>query len=154
MFIKLEEKTMTKQKTLYTAIFLDSESVQKIEAITGLKNNVENIHSTLTFMPNEAVPAELLGTTVKMQVTACGWYTENGTKKNFGLKIAEESLPPEVRNISKNAQQGIQHVTVLVINDGKAVDTAKCKWSTPLNFTIEGKIGYCTIAEPSIVRFN
>lgn len=145
---------MKNQKILYTAIFLNDESVQKIEAITGLKNNVENIHSTLTFMPTEEIPADLLGATVKMQVTASGWYTENSTKKNFGLKIAEESLPPEVRNISKNAQQGIQHVTVLVINGGKAVDTAKCQWDTPLNFTIEGKIGYCTIAEPSIVRFN
>lgn len=141
-------------KVLYSAIFLNSESVQKIEAITGLKANAENIHSTLTFMPVEAVPAELLGTTVKMRVIASGWYTEEGTKKNFGLKIAEESLPDSVKAISKNAQQGIQHVTVLVQNGGKAVDTAKCKWSTPLDFTIEGKIGYCTIAEPSIVRFN
>ena len=142
------------QKILYTAIFLNGESTKKIAAITGLKVNAENIHSTLTFMPNEAVPAELLGTTVRMQVTACGWYEEDGTKKNFGLKIAESSLPVEVAKISQNAQKGIQHVTVQVVNGGKAVDTAKCQWSTPLNFTIEGKIGYCTIAEPSIVRFN
>lgn len=145
---------MKNEKILYSAIFLDSKSIEKIEAITGLKANAENIHSTLTFMPSEAIPAELLGTTVKMRVIASGWYEEEGTKKNFGLKIAEESLPSEVRAIAQNAQKGIQHVTVLVINGGKAVDTAKCQWNTPLDFTIEGKIGYCTIAEPSVVRFN
>lgn len=141
-------------KILYTAIFLDSESIEKVEAITGLKVNAENVHSTLTFMPSEAIPAELLGTTVKMRVIASGWYTEEGTKKNFGLKIAEESLPDSVKAISKNAQQGIQHVTVQVINGGKAVDTAKCKWSTPLDFEIEGTLGYCTVDEPSVPKFN
>lgn len=142
------------QKILYTAIFLNGESTKKIEAITGLKVNAENIHSTLTFMPAEEIPADLLGATVKMQVTASGWYTENGVQKNFGLKIAENSLPASVRAIAQNAQKGIQHVTVRIINGGKAVATAKCQWDTPLNFTIEGKIGYCTVDEPSKVRFN
>lgn len=145
---------MEKEKILYSAIFLNSESIKKLEAITGLKTNVENIHSTLTFMPNEAVPAELLGKTVKIQVIASGWYSPEGIKKNFGLKIAEGSLPEEVREISKNAQKGIQHVTVLVKNGGEAVDTWLCQWNTPLNFELEGKVGYCTVEEPSKVQFN
>lgn len=145
---------MKNQKTLYSAIFLNSESTEKIEAITGLKANAENIHSTLTFMPSEAVPAELLGKKIRLRVIASGWYTENGEKKNFGLKIAESSLPDSVWDISKNAQQLIQHVTVQVINGGKAVDTAKCQWDTALDFEIEGTLGYCTVDEPSVPKFN
>lgn len=145
---------MKNEKILYSAIFLNSESIKKIETVTGLKTNVENIHSTLTFMPNEAIPAELLGKTVKIQVIASGWYSPEGVKRNFGLKIAENSLPEDVRRISQNAQKGIQHVTVLVCNNGKAVDTWQCQWDTPLQFELEGKIGYCTVAEPSKVQFN
>ena len=142
------------KKVLYSAIFLNSESVQKIETITGVKVNAENIHSTLTFMPNEDIPSDLLGINIRLRVIASGWYAENGEKKNFGLKIAESSLPDSVWDISKNAQQLIQHVTVAVINGGKAVDTAKCQWDTALDFEIEGTLGYCTVEEPSVPKFN
>ena len=108
--------------------------ISNIEELKDFTNQIKKkMHMTCIFKPSkdELYIKKILGQKVTLHVTAIGILkNKNNEITNIGLKIND------IDGLSRNK---IAHVTVVVANNGKAVDTAKCDWLWPIEFDMEGK---------------
>lgn len=125
-------------KMIYTAIFLDAQSIEKIENLFNLKVNVADCHTTLAFRPTKEMelPFSLVGQKIDFMVDAIGSYMD----QNIGLKVDISTLPKDVLALSANAD--CQHITIRVENGGKPMNTRFCEWDGIEPISLSGTLGY------------
>ena len=126
---------------VYQGILVDEKSRKKIidmfSAFSNLKEFLKyiknDLHMTCIFQPKkeEIYVNNVLGKEVILQVISVGVLkNEKGEVTNIGIRIKDSN------HYSNNK---VAHVTTMVLNNGKAVDTAKCTWRWNVDFTITGK---------------
>lgn len=140
---------MKKENITYWGILVDSDAAVSIVRNTDqlISEPQKSMHLTLEFFGGKAeknIQVERLGEEVEILVTAYGTYEKNGVVANQGLYVPAESLAA-VGLCSKN---DVPHITVAISQEtdekgkriGKAVETAKCNFSTPVEVKIKGRI--------------
>lgn len=130
-----------------------SEELEKIGfPILGVPQRA--MHMTLRYFGhgpkgNEArvrcVRPELLGREVEVEVDGIGTYEVDGEIRNQGLRISKESMEAVVfedgETLLDLCANAVPHVTLCVLNGGKAVDTSKCAFRACVPFRIRLRIG-------------
>lgn len=126
---------------VFQGVLISEKSLKKIldviSAISAIRKFLSyaknEVHMTCIFKPKreEIYTSDILEKEVTLQVVAVGILkNEKGEVTNIGIRIKDSN------HYSNNK---VAHVTTMVLNNGKAVDTAKCTWRWNVDFTITGK---------------
>ena len=126
---------------VFQGILISEKSLKKIldviSAISAIRKFLSyaknEVHMTCIFKPKreEIYTSDILEKEVTLQVVAVGILkNEKDEITNIGIKIKDKN---------HYSQNKVAHVTILVLNGGKAVNTAKCEWRWTTDFTIIGK---------------
>ena len=87
----------------------------------------------------------LIGREVVVEADGIGTYSVDGIVRNQGLRISKESMRRAVfengMTLLDLCANEVPHVTLCVMNGGKAVDTSKCAFRDCVPFKIRLRIG-------------